>query len=783
MKKYLLALGAFVGVFLVSNSASAVVLPSAQLPEEIRIAANDSWTVSVQSTNILRLAARIDYDKPAGGNYPLEISVNDQPLTASLLNKGASFTYKDGRNFSYQSGNAWMLFYSQNFSANNSSAGGGYQVVTDPGQAYLYKWDISSLVGGASSMKLVIKNNGNSVGKPIVIRILSKYPIAELGNCGDENACKTYCSKQENYAACTDYGSKNNIISPEDAAKAKEFADVLKGEGPGGCKDEASCRTYCDGTAHLSECITFAEKHNFVKGDQLAEAKKVIKALESGAKLPGGCTNKDSCEAYCKVSTHAEECLSFAKTAGFISAEDAADAEKVLPLIKSGETPGGCTTKADCKKYCDDSSHNTECVNFAVKAGFMSKEDADMALKTGGVGPGGCKSKDSCEKYCNNKDNQKECFAFAQKYNLIPADKLKEMQDGMGRLRSGLDQMPAEAIACLKDKLGQDIVGEIQSGNFAPGPETGDIIKGCFDKVLPQLQAKLQQGLSQATPAATQCLQSNLGAGELDKIKSGEAPSPESGDVLKKCFESMKTEGLQKLKSGLDKMPPEIKTCITDKLGADTVQKIQSGATVDLGADTGTAIQDCVKAGQGALQQKMQEGLKNAPAAIQDCIKSKLGDVGAKMQSGKLQGEGDVQKIIQECASNLKPQGIPSGANIPGGMPTDTESLKKLQEKYKEMKPGEIPKGIQAPPAGLMPNNVSKPQEGSEIPSGTLTPPSGFGPNTGGPVAAPGTGATSAVPPAGLTPTPEICAQFASVPSCSYVPGAAQEICKKCKTE
>ena len=699
----------FMGSLLFALVSFASPIPMVQAEVE-RIAVGSSWTTTVQPMSALRLVARITGDVPAGGNYAMEVYVNGKPVISSLLNKGASFTFKDGRTFPYRSENGWMLFYSQNFSVNNTAASGGYQVLTDPGQAYLYEWNISSLVGGASSMKLEIKNNGKTAGRQILVQVLSRYPIAELGNCGDENACRDYCGKQANYAACSDYGAKNNIISPEDAEKAKKFADVLNGAGPGGCKDEASCRSYCEGVAHLEECISFAQKHNFASGDQLAEAQKVLSALKKGATLPGGCTDKNSCESYCKDSAHVEECLSFAKKAGFISDQEAAEAEKVLPFIKSGQTPGGCTTKADCQKFCDDSSNNTECVNFAEKAGFMSKEDATMARITGGKGPGGCKSKDSCETYCNAKTHQQECFDFAQKYNLIPPDKLKEMREGMGRLRSGLDQMPQEAISCLKDNLGQDIVTKIQDGSFTPGPQTGDTIKGCFDKVMPQLQAKLKQGLDQATPAALQCLQNGLGEDGLQKIKNGEAPTPENGDVLKKCFGAMKSEGMNKLKNGLSKMPPEVRSCITEKLGADTVQKIQSGEDVNIGPEIGSAMQECAKAGVAAMQQKMDEGLKSAPPEIKSCVESKLGSMSAKMQSGELSGEADVQKLIQECVSNFKPA---------GGMP-----------------------------------------------------PPGAG------------GETEGNPPAGFAPTPEICSQFRSVPSCSYVPaGTAQDMCKKCKTE
>lgn len=552
-----------------------------------------------------------------------------------------------------------------------------------------------------------------------------KYPIVELGNCENENACKAYCGKQENYAVCADFGEKNNLISKEDAAKAKEFADVLKGEGPGGCKDQKSCESYCNDISRINECVTFAEKHNFLTGDQLAEAKKVADAIKQGAVLPGGCKDKASCDNYCKDTAHIDECFAFAKKAGFISPEEATEAEKVLPLIKNGETPGQCKTKAECQDYCNNENNAIECINFAEKAGFATKEEADMARKTGGKGPGGCKSKESCELFCNKKENQKECFDFAKKYNLIPADKLKEIEDGMGRLRSGLSQMPPEAITCLKDNLGEGVVGEIESGNFTPGQDTGDVIKGCFDKILPQLQAKLQQGLQQATPETLTCLKSGLGDEGFNKIQGGEAPSPEKGDVLRKCFDSMKQEGLKKVREGLGKMPPEMKGCITEKVGGDTISKIEQGQEVEIGPEIGSIIQNCAAGVKEQLQQKIQQGLQSAPPEIRGCIESKLGNIGEKMNSGELKGESDVQKLIEECVSNFKPSGVPSGAGIPSG----------------------IPQGI---PSGV-PSDI--PQDGGAAPAPD------FGPGS------------------------EVCNAFSSVPSCSYVPANTRDICKQCKGE
>ena len=527
----------------------------------------------------------------------------------------------------------------------------------------------------AESKRLGWTSSGVEIFAPKDIsKSVIQYPIVELGNCKNQADCKLYCSKQENMIACATYGEKYGLISKEDLAKTKEFADVLKGEGPGGCKDEATCKNYCSGISHINECLSFAEKHNLLSADQLSEAKKVAEALQSGAKLPGDCKDKNTCENYCKNSANIDECFSFAKAAGFMTKEQIAEAEKVIPLMKNGQTPGQCKTKAECQTYCESKGNFSECVGFAEKAGFISKEEADLAKKVGGEGPGGCKSKETCDAYCNVKENQKECFNFASKYNLIPAEKLKEMQDGMGRLRSGLDQMPVEAIACLKDKLGDGVIGEIQSGNFMPGQDTGDIIKGCFDKVLPQLQAKLQQGLQQATPETLTCLKSGLGEDTFNKIQSGEAPNPENGDVLKKCFESMKVEGMKKLRSGLDKMPAEMKNCVKEKIGADKFVKIENGESVEIGPEVESIIQGCVADLKSVIQSKLNQAMGQAPPEVKSCIQLKINAIEDKIKSGEIK-ESDIPGLIQECVSSMGPGDVPSAPGSSDSQGPDCSSF------------------------------------------------------------------------------------------------------------
>ncbi|MBI5004732.1 MAG: hypothetical protein HZC04_00915 [Candidatus Lloydbacteria bacterium] len=556
----------------------------------------------------------------------------------------------------------------------------------------------------------------------------SVYPIKELGSCKSEADCKSYCDNQNNISACVSYGEKNGLLTKEQAEQSKKFADVLKGEGPGQCNSKASCEAFCSDLKNIDSCLSFAEKHDLIPAGALKEAKQVAQALKSGATMPGGCKNKESCSNYCAVSTHAEECLGFAEKAGFVSAEEASLARKVLPLINSGESPGGCKTKAECQKYCDNDSNTTECLNFAEKAGLISPEDAAIAKKVGGKGPGGCRSKDTCDAFCNNLGNQEVCFQFAKEHDIIPSDKLKEIEDGMGRMRAGLKQSPKEVIQCLKDNFGENVIGQIESGKFMPGPEMGAKIKDCFEKNMGKMVEQLQGALNQAPPETVACLEKGLGeSGELEKIKAGEAPKPEQGDVLRKCFENMRVEGMKKFQEGLGQMPEEARACIEEKLGKDKVSAIERGEDVEIGPEIGQVMQGCAGTIKESALKMMEDRLSGAPPEIRDCIKSKIGDV-SKMTSAP----SNIQEIIAGCMANFKPN-IPASfkpENIPEGL-----------------KPGDIPNG-----------------EDFKIPSGNFGPSSGEG----------------SAPSAGVAPAAD-CSLFASVPSCSYVPEAARDMCEKCK--
>jgi len=366
-----------------------------------------------------------------------------------------------------------------------------------------------------------------------------QYPVKELGNCKDKDSCKIYCDKLENTKICLIFAEKNNLMSEEEIRMAKSLEGVGS-RGPGGCKTKNSCEEYCNSIDNISECISFAEKNNLISGKELEKAKKVKNAIERGVKPPA-CGNKKACDQYCENSNHMEECINFgieagfmegkeledaqkmlvaikkgikppncrgkeecdkycgdpnnmeecmnfAKEAGFMTEQEKADSEKMLRALKKGVKPPNCRGKEECDKYCQEKEHFEECTSFAEAAGFMTSEEATMARKTGGKGPGGCKGKEECEAFCNNPDNQETCFNFGKENGMIPEKDLKMMEEGKQKFKESLNQAPKEVTDCLNSVLGSDTIEKMKSGSFMPPKDIGDKMQECYRKMMPQNQ-------------------------------------------------------------------------------------------------------------------------------------------------------------------------------------------------------------------------------------------------------------------------------------------------------
>lgn len=339
------------------------------------------------------------------------------------------------------------------------------------------------------------------------------FPIPELGGCVNEEACKTYCDDENNIRACIDFAERHNLLSSEEIDEARKFERVRDVvNGPGGCTTPQSCEAYCNNIAHVDECLAYAEEHGVLEEGDLEEARKVQQALRSGAALPGGCTTKEECENYCDDPINAEECFAFAEAAGFIAPEEIEGARQAMRIIAEGRGPGDCTSERECRAYCDDEAHFEECFAFAEEAGFVTGEEAERFRKTGGKGPGGC-VRDECETYCEDPAHQDECIDFAVEHGFISEEEAENVRKG---------------------GFGSDFEG--------PG--------GCTGKE--ECEAFCSQEENQQTCSEF----------------FGESSHPRSDEAFKDEFEGGH--------SVFDQIPPEVRSCVEEALGADA-EKLKQG--------------------------------------------------------------------------------------------------------------------------------------------------------------------------------------------------------------
>lgn len=331
------------------------------------------------------------------------------------------------------------------------------------------------------------------------------YPVTELGNCENREACFAYCDVPDHYAACFRFAKQHNLLKGDlanrDDDDLERLADALQEGGPGGCENEGACRAYCDDLNHMDECLDFAEEHGFISEEELEEARRVQAAVQRGAKLPGGCSNKESCETYCKDSDeHMEECLQFAEAAGFMKPEEREHARKFMELMRSGETPGSCRNQRECEAHCENPDYSEECFEFAAKAGFVPPEELErfreMQRRFEAGGPGGCKSPQECQAFCQDPSHREECETFFRGFGDYGGP-----PEGLPDTGNFLERIPAEIRDCVQSTLTEEELRAIASGRRTA--EIEQKMNDCFRQFGEVKSGEAREGAGEYRPPET----------------------------------------------------------------------------------------------------------------------------------------------------------------------------------------------------------------------------------------------------------------------------------------
>lgn len=243
------------------------------------------------------------------------------------------------------------------------------------------------------------------------------------GGCQSEQECRVYCDDAGHIDECVSFAEEHGFIDKEHAKRIKKIA----GTGPGGCKGQSECRVHCDNPANQLACVDFAVENGFMTREEAERARKF-----AGKTGPGGCQGAQ-CRDFCEQAGNENSCLEFAEREGILPPEELARAKKFLAVSRQGG-PGGCQGR-QCQDYCGDPAHQQECFSFAKGNGLITAEEEkhfEAGMKIQQVvqssgGPGGCKSDGECRDYCTDPSHVEECIAFGATHGGVPPEQVREM--------------------------------------------------------------------------------------------------------------------------------------------------------------------------------------------------------------------------------------------------------------------------------------------------------------------------------------------------------------------
>jgi len=661
------------------------------------------------------------------------------------------------------------------------------------------------------------------------------------GNCNTRQKCLQYCEAPENAIECVNFAEAAGFISKNEAAQARKYIPlILQGVTPGKCDTKERCEAYCQDTVHALECMEFAVKYEVLPPDELAVLKKILPFMRAG-KMPDGCKSKAECETYCSDAAHFEECLDLGLALGVIKSEEAELIRK-----SGGKGPGNCRSREACEAFCSNPQNQKECMDFAVKIGLMTQEEAEQAQAAGDVRQCFEEADEkiiSCFVTNLGTDVFEQMKAGKMPYDIAIIEKMRKAKVCVKQysdratdvLGDFLKALPV-ADACVAVELGPDFIGRLRKMTvpcsqmkgikgkmeacFLKG--TNALFEPCAQKECSQVQScmlevsKPLSGIAKLVEAGDQAKSRKRELPKVmqDKFNScGIDPNFDPNTCLNKStctefFSCLNPSGNQQSQGEPPgEMPPELKkrmdscqkeivdikirectnkptcsevnTCLKAQQQQQPKGAESTGKKFDLPLDVESRLMTCQRE---EIQIKLDACLNLSCSEFDACIKSftqGAGDQGRQQQQGepdpkmKAKIQACIDEKINVCTA--KPCGEffaclnSLGQGGGGGGGQKGQSNPAIEAKVKSCQPKGGGGGGQQPSPGFQP------------PSGGSQPPAQY------PGQSPSQQQYPAQTPGGsfgeIPVTPELCANFAQTPSCSYAgsPGSQNyQLCKKC---
>lgn len=244
------------------------------------------------------------------------------------------------------------------------------------------------------------QNQGTrSLPQPLCEKKGITFPIKDLGGCKDYFSCRSFCNDPQNTNMCSQF-AKEKKITKEEVAETEEF---IRFEGKVsvefGCKGRQACKLVCDNPDNFSTC------------DKLAKQAKVVggfidnpghKDILSKAEQNLGCTTKNECKAFCEREENREKCSQFASDVGLLGGQQQVG-------------PGSCKSTDTCQAFCENTKNQKECASFGIVKKDVKFPTFESTANQQ-PGPGGCKSDAECNDYCTKNSSDSACGEYASKY-------------------------------------------------------------------------------------------------------------------------------------------------------------------------------------------------------------------------------------------------------------------------------------------------------------------------------------------------------------------------------
>lgn len=211
--------------------------------------------------------------------------------------------------------------------------------------------------------------------------LMSSDDFSGPGGCTNMEECDAYCGNMDNNDECFNFAIANGLISSEEAEKFKKLMEM---GGPGGCQGPQECDQFCSQPENQETCMNFAIENDMMSPEEIERIKKMMEIEKMGGG-PGGCQGREECDAYCSQPGNGEECFAFGKEHGLMPPEEIEKMERGMEIIRkldrgAMEGPGGCSDRVSCESFCRDPNNMEECASFSSDQGLVDRNEMERKM-------------------------------------------------------------------------------------------------------------------------------------------------------------------------------------------------------------------------------------------------------------------------------------------------------------------------------------------------------------------------------------------------------------------